>query len=248
MQNKQRSPLTFDQLKPDLICLGFAFYGEHSKESPDPEKTILAVCYLFSTEVKTFKMLITWLIEVSSVINVERLKALYEQEPEFSLNQSVGLYILTSRMIEAGDKSYGSLHARIQNELKPRKSQIEELLKEHSDAYLIEKYGVDLEMKKLSVQIYKLDGADHKKVLSLKQILGTNPWLRFRAIIGANYRADVLYLKSLNRFKTKYALWKFLGSSQETAYRLSKDLDQFSELKFEIEWAKRIGDSKPLSS
>jgi hypothetical protein len=111
------------------------------------------------------------------------------------------------------------------------------MMAEFNDSYLIEKHGLDPVLGRISIRSYLIEGADAKKNLTLKQVLKLNPWLQFRALVGSNYRADVLYLKTLNQFKTKYALWKALGSSQETAYRLCNELDSVPELKLKVAWS-----------
>ena len=226
----------FEDIRDSLIRLGFSFNGKLVEVHSDPEKTILSLCSLMFREPKAFKILITWAKEVTPVLNVERLKSLYELYGESDSTLNLGLYILTSRLIESGDKRYQSLNHILFKILASDIATLPKEIRRFDDDYLIESHGLDPALSRLNIRSYYLEGADEKKSLKLKQILKLNPWLRFRAIIGSNYRADVLYLKSLGKFKTRYELWKNLGSSQETAYRICNEIDQHSELKVDIDF------------
>ncbi len=221
---------TFDSLKSKLIRFGFAFYGEAATESPDPEKLILDVCSLFPEEIKVYKMLLTWMGDFGHLINVERLKHLLEKGTDKNIKQQVGLLILSGRQVEGGDKRFQYILESMLNFLKLRTSEVTALLKAQSDPYLIERYSLDPILEKIEVQSYKIETADRKKLMAPRFVIEQNLWLKLRILIGSNYRADVAYLRSLGKYKNKYQIWKALGSSQETAYRICTELDALGDL------------------
>lgn len=94
------------------------------------------------------------------------LKALYELEGEVDLLQSVGLYIVTGRMIEFGDKRYSSLHQILSKKLIAKKTKVASLMSDFNDRFLIEKYGMDPALEKRSIKSYKIDEQIQKSASS----------------------------------------------------------------------------------
>jgi len=238
MKNRtEKSILTIDQMMPDLIRLGFSLYGKPSKHEPDLEKTIIKVCSFFPDEIKIFKILISVVLELSSLVHVERLKSLVEdldQYSDASIRTKLGLLILSSRLIESGDKRYLPLNRKIVQGLKNHSDKLKELLSDFEDPYLIQKQGLDQQLSLFGIKCARIEKSDSKKHLTRDLIVAQNHWLRFRVLIGSNYRADVLYLQSTGKYSTRYEIWKALGSSQETVYRICAELGSFKELKFTL--------------
>jgi len=220
----------FDRLLPDLIKLGFAFYGTATKTCPDLERTIISTLRYLETDKKVFRMLLRFGIVISRLINFERLKYLLEHEKSLTLVEKVAAFIFLSRLAESGQKKAEPILKRFEKSLRNEKLEIAVKLEGISDPYLISKEGTDPALLKLGIEGYKLNPVDEKKVLKIESIIEKNRWLKLRVLIGPNYRADVFYLKSLNHFKTRYELWRCLGSSQYTAYRIFSELELLGDV------------------
>ena len=228
---------SIDQIQPDLIRLGFALYGKSSKHDPDLEKTILRVCSFFPDEIKIYKILISVVLELSNLVHVERLKSLadcLDHHSDESIRTKLGLLILCERMIESGDKRFLSLNRNLVQSLKIHLSKLKEFLSDFEDPYLIQKQGLDQQLSELGLKCARIEKSDSKKHLTRDLILAQNRWLRFRVLIGSNYRADVLYLQSTGQYSTRYEIWKALGSSQETVYRICAELSSYQGLQFTL--------------
>ena len=100
----------------------------------------------------------------------------------------------------------------------------------YSDPFLISKYGEDEEFKEFGLKLAKIDPEDEKKILDLPSILKSHPWLKIRALVGANFRADLVYWMSLKILKNPNQAAKLLGCSRETAYRLWKEISLFENI------------------
>ena len=228
--NKTQS-LYFEQIKSDLIRFGFSYYGVPSEKSPDPERLILLVCAQFERDRKTFGMLMRLLIEILNLIHVERFKNLIENDPAPSSVKYLAIYILAARMSEEGDVRFVAVMQMLAHKINSQDLQLKSVLKEIQDPYLLQKQGEDQALKKIGISAYRIMPAEKKKVLNREQILKRNLWLRLRVMIGTNYRADGVYLKFTGNFKNRYQIWKALGSSQETAYRICNELEDLGSLK-----------------
>jgi hypothetical protein len=222
LRNQKLSKVrSFAKLRPDLVSLGFAFYGPPSTIVPDPEKTILEIIELLPGEQKMFVMLLAWLEKARDLIHVERLKVSIDQLSPSALLIFGGLCL---KQVHQGDRRFSTLvnsvRARMESLPASPKSPFE------SDPYLISKHGVDLEFLEFGIRTVQINASDSKKILTLECILLQNPWLRMRALMGANFRADVAYLMTSKRATNANQVFKILGCNLETAYRLWKALAQ----------------------
>ncbi len=212
---------SFNELKPKLISLGFAFYGESSSTHADPEKTIIELIpTILLDDGKLFKLLLRWLITVNHLIHVERLFRLSE---DLLLNDKILLGVLALKL-EKYDKRWGLISEKLIKFYKKTRGK-PPLDGSFKSKYLINKYGIDEEFRKIGVSIYNLAPSDEKKIFSLEKIIGDNRWFKIRALIGANYRADMVYIISEKLVKNPNQAIKFLRCSRETAYRLYKNID-----------------------
>src|SRR5690606_29899968 len=87
------------------------------------------------------------------------------------------------------------------------------------DELQAKKDGADKEFASFGILIPKLEPADPKKIRPRKVVLQEHLWLRMRALMGSNWRADVASVMVLGLAKTSYQAEKVLGCSSETAYR-----------------------------
>lgn len=211
---------SFLQLKADLISIGFAFYGEPSAHAADPERTLLGSIELFSTERKSFVMLLAWLEKVRDLVHVERLKSMmHDLDPGFL--PVFGAVCL--KQLRSGDRRFAILITAARHEIDRRKIRYEPRVE--CDAFLVSKHGVDEEFLEFGIRTPLIAPADPKKILSVEGILKRNSWLRMRALIGPNFRADIAYLMAARIVGNAHQASKTLGCNAETAYRLWRTLE-----------------------
>jgi hypothetical protein len=217
----------FSEFKSELISLGFSFYGESSRLPADPERTVLKIVSLIETEPKIFRMLLKWLELTRELIHVERLKSLSQD-----LDQKFLLVLgaVSLKQVHQGDRRFSTL-VEMAKKKKPQLKKMGRLPTLESDAYLIEKHGIDPEFLEFSIEVPKYDSASDKKILALSQIVSAHPWLKLRALMGANFRADLAYLMVTEQVKNPYQAAKLLGCSMETSYRLWKGIELYPDLK-----------------
>ncbi len=89
----------------------------------------------------------------------------------------------------------------------------------YNDAYLVNKEGPDREFAQFGVEMARITPEESKKLLTLRGILAGNTWLRLRALMGSNFRADVAYLYASKRAQGPADAARTLGCSRDTAYR-----------------------------
>ncbi len=208
----------FQSLKPSLISLGFSYSGEPSSQSPDPEKTLMGALKLFHDDQKLYRMLLAWMERFGDLVHVERFAGYLKN---LSPNEKLILGVTALKLVNAGDARFRSIVEKIRKE-KPKYTGA----LTGQDDYLIEKYGVDPEFNSFGVRTATVLPADSKKLLSRKFILQNNLWLRFRALLGTNYRADIAYVRVTRLVDTAYGAMKLLGCSKETGYRLWGSLEE----------------------
>ncbi len=216
---KAKDTLTFDVLRPKLVGLGFAFYGNAVSDA-DPEATLLDVIRLLKEEPKAFQMLLTWLEKVRDLIHVERVRVL---AGDLAGDTLIALGVVALKQVKRGDRRFSILVDLAKNKLL-KEQLLSSYFAKHADPFLMEKYGVDRELLEFGIKTQEIRPADPKKVLALENILAHNSWLKFRALIGANFRADIAYVMARKMAGNPYQAAKLVNCSQETAYRLWKGL------------------------
>jgi len=222
---KAKDALTFGELKPKLISLGFAFYGNAANQA-DPEATLLDVVRLAGEEPKAFQMLLAWLDKVRDLIHVERVRVL---AGDLAGDGLIALGCLALKQVKSGDRRFSILVDLAKEKLSNAPSHDSYFAKQ-ADAFLIEKYGIDRELLEFGITSQEVRPADPKKILTLEKILAQNLWLKFRALIGANFRADIAYVMARKMARNPYQAAKLVHCSQETAYRLWKGLLLYPEI------------------
>ena len=68
------------------------------------------------------------------------------------------------------------------------------LPKRHSSKEMIKVKGAEETLLEFKVKVRKFDLFSDKKLSSIKRIIKRNDWIKMRALMGANYRADVTFL------------------------------------------------------
>jgi hypothetical protein len=209
---------SFQEIKSDLISLGLAYYGEPSPQPPDPEKLIIETICLFREDQKLYRMLLSWLDSYGDLVHVERLihflKDLNDEEKLF-------LGVTALKRVNAGDHRFKVLFERI----KRQKPKLGANLA-GQDEFLIEKHGIDSEFETFGIRTSTIDPSEKKKILQRTKVVENNLWLRLRALLGSNFRADVAFIKLSKLALNPYQTMKLVGCSKETTYRIWKSLEE----------------------
>jgi hypothetical protein len=163
--------------------------------------------------------------KVRDLIHIERLRLLAGKLTDRDALISLG--VLALKQVKCGDRRFSLLVDFVRTRLP---NSAENFLQKEADPYLMEKYGVDLELLEFGIKSERIVPADSKKILTLEAILSQNLWLRFRTLIGANFRADIAYIMARKLAENPYQAAKLVGCSQETAYRLWKGLRLYPHL------------------
>jgi hypothetical protein len=216
---KAKDDLTFGELKPRLITLGFAFYGD-AIAIADPEATVLDIIRLAGEEPKAFQMLLAWLDKTRDLIHVERARTLASK---LKGDEWIALGVVALKQVRCGDRRFSILAELAKEKVSSDEARVSSFAKT-ADSFLIEKYGTDKELLEFGIRSQEIQPADPKKILTLEKILAQSPWLKFRALIGANFRADIAYAMASKQARNPYQAAKLVHCSQETAYRLWKGL------------------------
>lgn len=214
----------------ELLSLGFSFHGAAKGDAADPEQTVLRLLCAFYEDRKLYRMLLTWLEATSHLIHMERLNALAGGLPP-GLRIVLGATAFKLSPIDRRWKAVAEAMVKATDRKGPPVSAPEG----YADPFLISKYGIDEGFREFGVKIAKIAPEDRKKIRSLKAILQNNDWLRIRALIGPNFRADIAYLYLSNRVHGPADAARFLKCSKDTAYRnwrAIEDADARKLLKF----------------
>ncbi len=209
---------SFDSIKSDLISLGFAYYGDSSACAPDPEKVIVEIIKLFSEDQKLYRMLLAWMDRFGDLVHVERLSS---QIDDLSDEHKLILGVTALKRVNAGDIRFKVLFEKIKKQ-KPTLG----FVMSGQDDYLIEKNGLDLEFKVFGLKTSKINPSENRKLLDRKAVLGSNLWLRLRALLGSNFRADVAFVRLSHLAHNAYGAMKLLKCSKETSYRIWSNLEE----------------------
>lgn len=218
----------FSSLKPKLAAAGFdyAFVEERLDPYVDPESLILEALPLFFEDRKAFRMLLTWVDQVSFLIHVERLLSLGS-----TVNDSrtkILLLVLAHREVRRGDRRWQLLLRRIK--IDKREIAAFPIPESYSSDWLFQKGGEDPDFAAIGIKLPVISEEQGKKIQSLEVILERQKWLRVRALIGANFRADLIAVLLSKRAMNAYQASKVMGCSRETAYRLWRETSYFKRL------------------
>ncbi len=124
--------------------------------------------------------------------------------------------VLSDKMVQLGDRRF----KLVEKKLKRRGNKITKIPDLYSSKFYLEKWGIDPNFKKYKIIVPDFFKEDSKKFFTLKTILAQHPWLKMRALIGANYRADLVFLKYSGAVKSPAEAYRMMGSERATAYRL----------------------------
>jgi hypothetical protein len=215
-----------EEIVPLLASLGCAYSGGPSKEAADPEQTILDCLKFYWISNDVIFMLYGLLNHrIHSLIHVKRLVKLAKSQ-NLQKDELIVLLVIAEKLIDEGHTQY----QMVLNKLQIKGLKMNHPPKGEMSLSLINKWGVDSYFKKYGVQVRSFYEETPKKFHTLKGIFKRNAWLMYRALIGVNFRADIVYMKSSGKATTGYQAQKFTGCAIQPAYKIwnsIQDLEDF---------------------
>ncbi len=215
-----------DEIIEKLTSLGCAFNFKKVIEPVDPEKFILESLRFYWEYNDIFFMTYSLLKHrLSSLIHVERLISL-AQNSFLTSDELVLLIALCEKFVEMGDHRYKLAFKKLH---KPR-LKMTNPPKSECHASLIKQWGAEPALLHFGVKTRAFYEVPPKKFFTLERILKNHSWLKLRAMIGSNYRSDIIYLKSSENARTAYQAAKIAGCNTSTATRIWKSLEAVPDL------------------
>ena len=208
----------FESIKSDLISLGFGYAGSPSITPPDPEKIIIEIIKLYPEDQKLYGIFLAWMERFGDLIHVERLS---NQIDLLTQDEKVILGVTALKLWNNGDHRFKVIFDKIK-----KKNIRLEMTLPGRDNYLIEKNGRDKEFLPFGVTTSTVQVSENKKLMDRSFVIKNNLWLRLRVLLGANYRADMVFVKLMSLANNAYEAMKFLRCSKETSYRIWGSLEE----------------------
>lgn len=203
-----------------LEVLGCNFAVTAEVNSIDPEKTILEALDYFWEDKKVFTMLVGLMkYKIYGLINTQRLSLLSQNTSE---EKKALLAVLALKVFnETKDIRY----KKIFNKFKICRLNRNNIPEKYLEKYNLEKKGHDKEFKKIKIQLVNFfNDQPARKFKNIIQILKSNSWLKYRALIGPEYRADLVYLKVTGQINNQKDAVDVIGCNKSSVSRLWKTL------------------------
>lgn len=206
--------------------LGVAFDIESPAVGPvDPERALLASLAHMQAKRKLLRLIVAWLDEFCDLIHVERLLALLRKDASrLDDTNDLGARVLggVALRLSKTDKRWARIADECQDLLKGVTSKTMPI--SENDSFLVARDGADPSFKAFGWTIPALDRSgerfpSRKKLYTRDEVMRRSPWLRLRAAVGANWRADLLFAMLFGLAKNANQASRLLGCSYETAYR-----------------------------
>ena len=210
-----------------LSSLGCSFNIKPPEVPVDPEHFIIE-SLRFYWEYNDIFFMIYSLLEnrISHLIHIERLASL-ATKAYIRSDEKILLIALCNKLAEKGDYRFELIAKKLyQKGLKmcnPPKNEC--------SSHLIKMWGLEPSLLPFGVKVRSFYKVNEKKFFNLEKICKRNGWLKLRAMIGPNYRADILYLKSTGIAQTAYQAAKIAGCNTSTSTRIWKSVECIPDLK-----------------
>ena len=197
--------------------LGISLYNRSVKEV-DPERLVISTIPFLKEDRKLLSLATSWLSAYSDLLHVERLKSLACKT--MTINDFPWFHAIANKIakIDSRWKILG-------------KKQEQKQVVSQWDEWQSLRIGLDPDFYEAGVRVAKFTTDLEKKRLTRKKILEMNPVFSIRTLFGANWRADILWVKTRLPDLSSYAIAKELGCNTETVYRISKQIEHLGESK-----------------
>lgn len=213
-------------LQSDLSSLGCNFAVQEFGQVSDPELTLIQALDSFWQDKKLFSMVISLLkFRIFHLINMKRLFALSKN---LDSDRKILLKVVSKKVgAFTGDVRFLELDKKI----KVKKDHRLTVPKKYEDPFYIQRRGCDKDFAKVGCKIaHFFEDQPERKLKTLKRIYSENQWLRLRALVGPDYRADALFLLKANPKRTQSDLAKTLGCNKSSISRIWSSLKNVEDL------------------
>ena len=203
-----------------LVSIGIAFSRKGPKEPADIEQTILDALPVLRQDLKLLNLVLTWAWEMGDLVHIERLKSLIKNTDPIDLAFLGGIAEYIQNQFKNWALISTHVRKRIPKNFVYRLPEKMTLAIDHGQAApepAFLKFGFTLPEIKLS---------NRKKLIPREYLVEDNLRLRFRALFGTNWRADIAFLMSQEKQINAFQISKTLRCSYETAHRIKKSLDE----------------------
>jgi transcriptional regulator with XRE-family HTH domain len=209
-----------------LTSLGCRFAVDSSATLPDPEATIIEALDGFTDDKKIFTMMIGLLIfRLHHLINTQRLLAL---AADLDNNKKILLIVVCIKVARATNDQRYLLVAR---RLRVSKMTLSKYPTRYAEPFYLKRLGVDKDFKKFNVRLANFFEIQHeKKFKSYAEIYTENLWLKLRALIGPDFRADAIYLKASGRAKNQIEAARIIGCDKSSISRIWSSIKSIEDL------------------
>ncbi|OFZ82615.1 MAG: hypothetical protein A2583_07910 [Bdellovibrionales bacterium RIFOXYD1_FULL_53_11] len=214
------------QLLSRWVSLGIAFGRDKHKEDQDIEQTIIDTLPFLPGDLKLLILLLTWLDEMGDLIHLERIKTMAKVLPPTELAFLGAIAEFTKKRY----RNWQLISAFARKKLRHSFSKgfVPELSERLTISVDMGQVEPDPAFERFRLRIPEIALSDKKKLIPRRYVLQDHKWFSMRALIGANWRADVAFSMLKDPGMNPYRIAKKLSCSYETAYRLKKALDESS--------------------
>ncbi len=213
---------------PGLWSMGadYIYDGSVSLQDLDPEMTVLRTLKHYWTANDVFFMLFALLkFRIGSFIHVERLVRL-SKTGFLSNDELILLMAVSKKLVEGGDHRFKAVYKHLYK----KGMKLQTLPRLHGRKSLVKAHGAEESLLEFGAEVRKFE-VDDRKLHVLSRIVERNSWLKLRALMGVNYRADVTFLKCTGQAEKPAQVAQILGCDSSTASKNLKYIDEFKNLK-----------------
>ncbi|MDC0980313.1 hypothetical protein OAQ84_01115 [Bdellovibrionales bacterium] len=209
-----------------LSSLGCNFALNKKNLVVDPEKTIIEALDYFWIDKKIFTMLIG--LTKHRIYHIVNTKRLYSLSANLSDSKKALLGVLA---LKVANHSKDDRFKELSDKIKRTNVKINKCPKQYSDPFYLDRKGIDKDFKKFKLTVADFfDEQPEKKFKTLKKIYSENLWLRLRALIGPEYRADAIYLKVSGLAGNQIQATKILGCNKSSTSRIWASIRNIDDL------------------
>lgn len=210
-----------DEIIRQLVSLGCAFNVKQLEKPADPERCIINSLKFYWEYNDIFFMVYSLLKNrIAPLIHIERLVNL-TMNASITSDERALLIALCNKLATYGDHRFTLVSKKLHSKnLKMRYPPINEC-----SIHLIKIWGQESHLVPFGIKVRSFYEIDERKFLTLQEICKRNVWMKLRAIVGSNYRADIIYFKSMGIAKSAYQAAKMVGCNTSTATRIWKTLE-----------------------
>ena len=151
---------------------------------------------------------------IHQLINTQRL---YSKSKLLDADHRILLAVVAAKVYQyTKDERFLILSKK----MRCRSKKLSKYPKSYSSPFYKKRRGIDKEFKKFGAELADFFSVEEKKFNSLAKIYSGNSWLMLRALVGTDYRADVIYFKTLDTDISQTKIVKKIGCNKSSVSRI----------------------------